>query len=209
MIKQIFFDLGSTLIDEGDCIEYRVAETLKQAGAPSKEEFNKQMEYFASVNKLPYKDTVKKFGLEKVRWAKELEKLYPETRKVLQALYGRYKLGIIANQSAGTEERLVQYGIRDYFNVVAASAEAGAAKPDKRIFELALQRAGCTAEEACMVGDRLDNDIAPASEMGMCTVWVRQGWFGRGNADLVRFKPDHTVDGISDVIKIFKDKQNY
>lgn len=204
-IKWIFFDLGSTLIDETDCIEFRVAETLKQTGAPSKEEFYKQMEYFASVNKLSYKDTVKKFGLENVRWAKELEKLYPEAREVLQALYGRYKLGIIANQSAGTEERLVQYGIRDYFDVVVASAEAGIAKPDKRIFKLAISQAGCSIREACMIGDRLDNDIAPAAEMGMYTVWVRQSWFGRGNADLVPFKPNIAVDSISEVIGIFKD----
>lgn len=203
MIKWIFFDLGSTLIDETDCIEFRVAETLKQAGAPSKEEFYRQMEYFASVNMLPYKDTVKKFGLEKVRWIKELEKLYPESKEVLQALHGRYKLGIIANQSAGTEKRLVQFGIRDYFDVVVASAEAGVAKPDKGIFELALLQAGCSACEACMVGDRLDNDITPAAEMGMSTVWVRQGWFGMGNADLARFKPNFTVDSISDVLRIF------
>lgn len=202
MIKWIFFDLGSTLIDETDCIEFRVAETLKQAGAPSKEEFYRQMEYFASVNMLPYKDTVKKFGLEKVRWIKELEKLYPESKEVLQALHGRYKLGIIANQSAGTVERLVQFGIREYFDVIVSSAEDGVSKPDKPIFELALQRAGCTAAEACMVGDRLDNDIVPAAEMGMCTVWVRQGWFGMGNVDLARLKPNFTVDGISEVIGI-------
>lgn len=203
MIKWIFFDLGSTLIDETDCIEFRVAETLKQAGAPSKEEFDRQMEYFASVNMLPYKDTVKKFGLENVRWLKELEKLYPESQEVLQLLHGRYKLGIIANQSAGTEERLVQFGIREYFDVVVASAEAGVAKPDKRIFERALSQAGCSAHDACMVGDRLDNDITPAAEMGMSTVWVRQGWFGMGNADLARFKPNFTVDSISDVSGIF------
>lgn len=180
-----------------------MAETLKQAGAPSKEEFYRQMEYFSSVNMLPYKDTVKKFGLEKVRWLKELEKLYPESKEVLQALHGRYKLGIIANQSAGTEERLVQFGIRDYFDVVVASAEAGVAKPNKRIFELALSQAGCSAREACMVGDRLDNDITPAAEMGMSTVWVRQGWFGMGNANLAWFKPNFTVDIISDVSGIF------
>lgn len=203
MIKWIFFDLGSTLIDETDCIEFRVAETLKQAGAPSKEEFYRQMEYFASVNMLPYKDTVKKFGLEKVRWIKELEKLYPESKEVLQALHGRYKLGIIANQSSGTEKRLVQFGIRDYFDVVVASAEAGVAKPDKGIFELALLQADCSARDACMVGDRLDNDITPTAEMGMSTVWVRQGWFGMGNADLARFKPNFTVDSISDVLRIF------
>ncbi|MDE6763490.1 MAG: HAD family hydrolase [Oscillospiraceae bacterium] len=188
-MKWIFFDLGSTLINEEECIEYRVEETLKQTGAPSKEEFYRQMEYFASVNMLPYKDTVKKFGLENVKWPKQLEKLYLQSQEVLQSLHGRYKLGIIANQSAGTDERLVQYGIRDYFDVIVSSAEAGFAKPDKRIFELALSQADCSVREACMVGDRLDNDIVPAAEMGMSTVWVRQGWFGMGNANLARFKP--------------------
>lgn len=55
-----------------------------------------------------------------------------------------------------------------------------------------------------MVGDRLDNDITPAAEMGMSTVWVRQGWFGMGNADLARLKPDFAVDGISEVVGIFE-----
>ena len=204
MIQWIFFDLGSTLIDETDCIEYRVSETLKQTGAPSKEEFYRLMEYFASVNMLPYKDAVKKFGLEKIGWLKKLEKLYPESQEVLQSLHGRYKLGIIANQSAGTEEHLVQFGIREYFDVIVSSAEEGVSKPDKRIFELALQRAGCTAAESCMVGDRLDNDIVPAAEMGMSTVWVRQCWFGMWNVYLSQFKPDFTVYRISEVTDIFR-----
>lgn len=195
--------MGSTLIDEEQCIEFRVAETLKQTGAPSEKEFYTQMEYFASVNKLSYKDTVKKFGLEKVGWLKPLEKLYPETPNVLKKLIGKYKLGIIANQSAGTEERLVKFGIRDYFDLIISSAEAGVSKPDIRIFEMALRGANCSAQQTCMVGDRLDNDIEPAAGFGMYTVWVRQSWYGRGNADLARVKPNFTVDNISKVPEIF------
>ncbi len=195
--------MGSTLIDEEQCIEFRVAETLKQAGAPSEKEFYAQMEYFASVNKLPYKDSVEKFGLEKTKWSKQLEKLYTETPNVLKKLMGKYKLGIIANQSAGTEERLVKFGIRDYFDLIISSAEAGVSKPDIRIFEMALRGANCSAQQTCMVGDRLDNDIEPAVGLGMYTVWVRQGWYGRGNADLARFKPNFTVDNISEISEIF------
>ncbi len=202
-IKWIFFDLGSTLIDEEQCIEFRVAETLKQLGAPSEKKFYAQMEYFASVNKLPYKDSVEKFGLEKTKWPKQLEKLYTETPNVLKKLMGKYKLGIIANQSAGTEERLVKFGIRDYFDLIISSAEAGVSKPDIRIFEMALRGANCSAQQTCMVGDRLDNDIEPAVGLGMYTVWVRQGWYGRGNADLARFKPNFTVDNISEISEIF------
>ena len=49
------------------------------------------------------------------------------------------------------------FGILKYFNLVVASAEEGVAKPDKRIFEIALERAGCAPEEAFMIGDRIDN----------------------------------------------------
>ncbi|RKJ18050.1 HAD family hydrolase [bacterium D16-50] len=69
------------------------------------------------------------------------------------------KAGIIANQSLGSEERLKKFGIWKYIDILVASAEEGIAKPDKRIFETALTRAGCKPEEAAMVGDRLDNDI--------------------------------------------------
>ncbi len=195
--------MGSTLIDETLCTKFRVEETLKQQSAPSKKEFYEQMEHFASINRLPYKDTVEKFGLEKNKWPKQLEKLYPETPNVLQKLSGVYKLGIIANQSAGTEERLVKFGIRDFFDLIISSAEAGVSKPDIRIFEMALRGANCLAQHTCMVGDRLDNDIEPAAVLGMYTVWVRQGWYGRGNVDLTRFKPNFTVDNISEVPEIF------
>ena len=52
-----------------------------------------------------------------------------------------------------------------YIDLLIASAEVGVEKPDRHIFELALERAGCKPEEAAMVGDRLDNDIVPANEI--------------------------------------------
>ncbi|MBR4040277.1 MAG: HAD-IA family hydrolase, partial [Clostridia bacterium] len=60
---------------------------------------------------------------------------------------------------------------RKYIDIVVASAEEGVAKPDKRIFEIALERADCKRSEAAMIGDRLDNDIVPANELGMYTIW--------------------------------------
>ncbi|MBQ3168432.1 MAG: HAD family hydrolase, partial [Clostridia bacterium] len=72
-----------------------------------------------------------------------------------------------------------------------SSAEAGCTKPDRAIFELALKAAGCEAEESVMVGDRLDNDMLPAKEIGMKTVWIRTGLskvqpltFGKGIYDI-------------------------
>lgn len=200
-IKWLFFDLGSTLVDETKCIEYRIEETLKQENAPAREVFFAYMEKMIASNRLPYKDAVKEYELEQVKWPGELEQLYEAVPQVLQALVGKYKMGIIANQSLGSEERMRSWGILDYFEVVVASAEAGVAKPDKRIFELALEQSGAAPQECCMIGDRLDNDIIPAKEMGMQTMWVRQSWFGKGNVELASEKPDVIVECLEEIVE--------
>lgn len=201
MIKWIFFDLGSTLIDESDCTEYRIQESLKQPNAPSREVFERRMIELASQNRLPYKDAAAEFGLEIIKWPKHLEKMYEGVPKLLEKLNDRYRLGIIANQSMGTEQRLVNYGIRQYFEIIMSSAEVGISKPDLKIFKTALSKAGCIPENAYMIGDRLDNDIEPAAQIGMNTIWVKQATFAYGNLNLIQHKPDHTVDNITDILK--------
>ena len=47
--------------------------------------------------------------------------------------------------------------------------------PDRRIFEIALERSGCKPENAVMIGDRIDNDIVPAKQLGMKTIWIKTG----------------------------------
>jgi HAD superfamily hydrolase (TIGR01549 family) len=156
----------------------------------------------ASQNKLPYKDAAKEYGLETIRWPKHLEKLYEGVTELLNKLKTRYKLGIIANQSLGTEQRLKEYGIHYFFDVIIASAEVGLEKPNPEIFKLAIKSAGCNPDEAYMVGDRLDNDIEPAGELGMHTIWVRQGSFAYGNIDLIKIKPEFIADSIREILEI-------
>ena len=201
MLKWLFFDLGSTLIDESECIEYRICELLKQENAPPREVLERRMRENAALNRLPYKDTVREFGLQTSKWPKQLEKLYSGVPEVLLNLRERYSLGVIANQSAGTEERLTRYGIRECFEVIVASAEEGLEKPDPEIFRLALRRAGCTPDESCMIGDRLDNDIVPANRLGMKTVWVRQGFWGLSTVRCAEEIPTLTIDMLNELCK--------
>lgn len=56
-----------------------------------------------------------------------------------------------------------------------------------------------------MVGDRLDNDIEPAANVGMKTIWVRQGTFSYGNVDLISNKPNHIVNSIREVLDCLRD----
>lgn len=56
------------------------------------------------------------------------------------------------------------------------SAELGLAKPDRRLFEIALERCGHVAPpHALFVGDHPEHDIAPAHALGMRTAWLAHG----------------------------------
>lgn len=108
---------------------------------------------------------------------------------------------MIANQSAGTSERLEKFGIRKYIDLVIASAEEGVSKPDKRIFEIALERSNCKPENAVMIGDRIDNDIVPAKQLGMKTIWVKQGFGSLWHITDENEKADMEVNNLSDILK--------
>lgn len=197
-IKWLFFDMGSTLIDETLAMEHRIREVIEDTDV-SYEQFVEKKIYFAKQNKPADLETIKFYGLTKTPWHKEDECLYPDTIECLKKLHEHYRLGIIANQSLGSKERLEKFGILEYIDVVVASAEEGVAKPDKRIFEIALERAECKPEEIAMVGDRLDNDIVPANELGMYTIWIKQGDWKDACPREEMEQPDMTVESLSEL----------
>ena len=121
----------------------------------------------------------------------------------MKNLSQNFKLGIIANQVAGTQKRIDNWGIGKYFDVVVASAEAGCEKPDLRIFNMALKQAKCNPNEAVMIGDRLDNDIIPAKKLGMKTVWVRQGFAKYKKVNNESENPTFTVESVSEILDLF------
>lgn len=181
--KILFFDVGYTLINEDDvwidrCRKQAATAEARERGLTYHRIYQEIV--IASIgHKPPYRTAMQKLGLtDVVPYSSALEKLYPYTIPVLDNLAQKYRLGIIANQAHGLQQRLKQEGIAHYFSVVVSSADCGAAKPEPKIFELALQRAQCAPHEAVMIGDRLDNDIYPAKKLGMKTIWVRQGFGG-------------------------------
>jgi HAD superfamily hydrolase (TIGR01662 family) len=202
-MKWIFFDLGATLVDESDVYESRCGYAVRQLNIDFAEFMNKVYEE-ARISPTPIRTAAKAYGVALPQWDNSLEKLYAATPDILKKLHEKYRLGIIANQSLGTQERIDQWGIGRYFNVVVASAEAGCAKPDPKIFTMALQKANCEPGEAVMVGDRLDNDIIPAKKLGMKTVWVRQGFAVYQSIDDESQRPDQIVDGIDELVDLFE-----
>ena len=71
-------------------------------------------------------------------------------------------------------------------------------KPSRLMFELALELAGCTVEEAVMIGDQEETDIDGARKMGMQSVMVKTGVFSGGE----RTRADAVVDSVDDIAKM-------
>lgn len=197
-IKWVFFDVGSTLTDESAEYERRIKSIAESAELPYKRVYDKAVELYQN-HKVGDKEVAKLLGVTKPEWNINNEILYPDTLKTLKALSAKYNIGIIANQPEGLERRLKKYGLKPYIKLVVSSFDEGVAKPDERIFQIALQRAECSADRAVMVGDRVDNDILPAKSLGMHTIWIKQGFSKFWQILDEREKADYVIENLSDL----------
>ena len=200
-IKWLFFDVGSTLIDESFVYENRMKCVAETANVTFDYVLNTAIEFYKQNIKGDL-ETMKLLGVGKPAWTFKDERLYNDTEECLMLLSSKYKIGIIANQSLGTAERLKSFGILKYIDLVVASAEEGVAKPDKRIFEIALKRADCKANQAIMIGDRIDNDIVPAKKLGMGTIWIKQGFGRYWNFTNDEERADFEVNNLSELCRM-------
>ena len=201
--RWMFFDVGSTLVDEREAYDHRVHEMI--AGTElTFEQFDEKRIEFAKQGLDGNSSAIRFFALQKTPWHSEDELPYKDAEQTLRYLKAAgFHLGIIANQSPGTDERLKKWGLRSFFEVIAASAEVGYAKPDERIFRTALAQAGCEPEEAVMIGDRLDNDIRPAKLLGMKTVWIRKGLSRYQERSLGKPYADYIIDELTELCSLF------
>ncbi len=105
-----------------------------------------------------------------------------ESRNVLEVLSLRYPLVMVSNFYGNLKSVLSDFGILKYFKVVVESSVVGVRKPDPSIFLLGVNALGVLPEEILVVGDSLENDIMPASEIGCKTVWLKgNGWNKSGD----------------------------
>jgi HAD superfamily hydrolase (TIGR01509 family) len=90
----------------------------------------------------------------------------------LRSLKPRYKTGLISNAWSGLRNYLVREKLDDAFDYIIISAEVGVAKPDPKIYQIALEQAQVEAREAVFVDDFLEN-IAACQRLGMQGIHFR------------------------------------
>ena len=84
----------------------------------------------------------------------------------MRGLRKHYKVGLVSNAWSGLHPWIVDKKFEDIFDAMIISAEVGVAKPDARIFRIALEKLGVAPEESVFLDDSPDN-VAGAWAVGM------------------------------------------
>jgi len=97
--------------------------------------------------------------------------ILPGARAALELLKGAGAgIGVISNWDESLPVILAATGIAPYLDVTVSSSRIGCAKPDRRIFEVALAESGADASRSWHVGDDLRSDVEGALQAGLRAV---------------------------------------
>jgi len=112
--------------------------------------------------------------------------------ELLAAVHGRLATGVVTNNVAAEQrQKIAACGFGPLLDAVVISEEAGVTKPDPRIFRMALEQLNRTSDEAVMIGDAWETDIAGARAAG-----IRPIWFNRFGAP----SPDRSVTEVHSLV---------
>jgi len=133
-------------------------------------------------------------------------RLYPNVRDVLDTLRQSFPMAVISDaQSAYARGELHQVGLLDYFDPIIVSGDHGFRKPDRRLFQMALDGLGVPADRTLYVGNDMHRDIYGAQEMGMLTVMFDSD---QGTKEYLDCVPDYTITDHRELLDIAQIRAN-
>ena len=129
----------------------------------------------------------------------QTDDLYPDAIPAMHALRKQgYRLAVIGNQPAGRSEELRKLGVPA--DLLAMSEEMAVAKPMPAFFARMLELTGSPEPgSVAYVGDRIDNDVIPATAAGMRAVWIRRGPWGFIDPPPDGVQPALVVDSLTEL----------
>ena len=117
--------------------------------------------------------------------------LYPDVISIFDLLASHFRLGLLSNGNTYPE----RCGLEGYFTFVVFSQDVQIEKPDRRIFEITAERAGCELAQLLHVGDSLKNDVAGARNAGVRSVWLNR----EGVPNDTETRPDYEVTSLTEI----------
>ena len=123
----------------------------------------------------------------------------PDALEVLRRLKMGFRIGIISNTVGSGDRELTEVlsraGMSSLVDSLVTSRDFGRAKPDPAIFAEGARRLGVPLTQTCMVGDRLETDIAGALRSGIPAIWLRHP----GSPPASDIVPTHVISGLKEL----------
>ncbi len=125
--------------------------------------------------------------------------LFPYANEILRYLKNKnYELHLITNGFEKTQHsKLKHSGLNEFFKEVITSEGSNSLKPNKDIFDFALNKSGATKEESIMLGDSIEVDIIGAMNAGIDQVYINHLGIDPP------IKPTYTVTSLKQLEEIF------
>lgn len=203
-VQAMVFDLGETLVDEtrhwSMVAHYAGIPELTLAGVLGGliERRESHRSLFGYLN-------IESVDPNVVGYRIEARDLYPDVVPVLRQLQSAgYRIGICGNQPAGATAQVEALQLPADF--VTSSSDMGVTKPDPGFFLRVAEHLELEPGEIVYVGDRLDNDVLPAQNLGFHAVFIRRGPWGFLHAgwpevESVRYR----IDDLAGIHKVIED----
>jgi putative hydrolase of the HAD superfamily len=131
--------------------------------------------YLAMLDfKLADESLARNMGMDFLDILPNKNKLFPYTHEILTYLKEKgYILHLITNGFEQVQQhKLNKSNIGQYFNELITSEVSNSLKPNKEIFDYALNKTGANVQNSMMIGDNLEADIQGGINAGMDTVFV-------------------------------------
>lgn len=94
--------------------------------------------------------------------------LFPHSTKILSYLRPKYELHIITNGFNESQAmKMTSSGLTSFFQLIVTSETTGHRKPDRRIFEYAMDKLNALPSDCLMIGDNPESDIVGAQNAQM------------------------------------------
>lgn len=126
--------------------------------------------------------------------------MYEETIQILDELRGKVKLLLLTNGCPALQQEKLD-GVPElipYFDHIVISGSFGKGKPDKEIFQHALELLDISPNEGIMVGDKLTTDILGGLSAGLTTVWINR----TGKAPDSEIQPDYQIVHLTELLPL-------
>lgn len=148
-------------------------------------------------------------SLKDLQWFKELffenhkryVELFPETSEIIKQIRNNNSihLGIISDiDDDYLDFQFNIFGIDELFDSITTSEEVQIYKPEEKIFQVALNKAGCHGKESIIIGDSYKKDIVGGKNVGMTTIWINKFQI----EDIDKEKVDFTVTHLKEISPI-------